>query len=51
LRAIGVSKNSTLRAEARATAERLAASSDKTARWNGKDALRAFAKADKGKAK
>ena len=26
--------------------ERLAASSDKTARWNGKDALRAFAKAD-----
>jgi len=26
--------------------EVLAASTDKTARWNGKDALRAFAKAD-----
>ena len=49
LRAIGGKKNPTLRAEARATAERLAASNDRTARWNGKDALRAFAKADGGK--
>jgi len=45
LRAIGGTKNPVLRAEARATAARLAASSDRTARWNGKDALRAFAKA------
>jgi 3-methyladenine DNA glycosylase AlkD len=51
LRAIGGTKNPTLRAEARAVAERLAASSDMSARWNGKDALRAFAKADKGDAK
>jgi 3-methyladenine DNA glycosylase AlkD len=50
LRAIGGKKNPTLRAEARAVAARLAASSDRTARWNGKDALRAFAKADKGDA-
>lgn len=50
LRAIGGKKNPTLRAEARAVAERLAASSDRTARWNGKDALRAFAKADGAKA-
>ncbi|MBU1378604.1 MAG: DNA alkylation repair protein [Alphaproteobacteria bacterium] len=49
LRAIGGTETPTLRAEARAVAGRLAASSDKTARWNGKDALRAFAKADKGK--
>ena len=47
LRAIGGKKNPRLRAEARALAERLAASADKTARWNGKDALRAFAKADR----
>lgn len=46
LRAIGGKKNPTLRAAARETAGRLAASKDKTARWNGKDALRAFAKAD-----
>ena len=46
LRAIGGKKSPTLRAAARATAQRLAASSDRTARWNGKDALRAFAKAD-----
>jgi 3-methyladenine DNA glycosylase AlkD len=46
LRAIGGRKSPTLRAAARATAARLAASSDRTARWNGKDALRAFAKAD-----
>lgn len=47
LRAIGGKSNPTLRAEARVVADRLAASSDRTARWNGKDALRAFAKADK----
>ena len=46
LRAIGGKKSPTLRAAARETAARLAASSDRTARWNGKDALRAFAKAD-----
>lgn len=46
LRAIGGKKNPALRAAARETAGRLAASSDRTARWNGKDALRAFAKAD-----
>ena len=46
LRAIGGKKSPGLRAEARAVAARLAASSDKAARWNGKDALRAFAKAD-----
>jgi len=50
LRAIGGKKNPRLRSEARALAGRLAASSDRTARWNGKDALRAFAKADGGKA-
>jgi len=46
LRAIGGKQSPRLRAEARAVAERLAASTDRTARWNGKDALRAFAKAD-----
>jgi len=51
LRAIGGKQSPTLRAAARETAERLAASTDRTARWNGKDALRAFAKADaKGRA-
>ena len=35
-------------AEARALADRLARSSDQTARWIGKDAGRAFAKADGG---
>jgi 3-methyladenine DNA glycosylase AlkD len=39
LRAIG-KRNATLHAEAVATAKRLAASTDPTARWNGKDALR-----------
>lgn len=48
LRAIGSRKTPKLRAAAREVAQRLAASSDRTARWNGKDALRAFAKADKG---
>ena len=46
LRAIGGKKHPNLRAKAREVAARLAASTDKTARWNGKDALRAFAKAD-----
>jgi 3-methyladenine DNA glycosylase AlkD len=46
LRAIGGKKSPALRAAARETARRLAASPDKTARWIGKDALRAFAKAD-----
>ena len=46
LRAIGGKKSPALRAAARDTAARLAGSTDKTARWNGKDALRAFAKAD-----
>lgn len=46
LRAIGGKSSPVLRAAARETAARLAASSNKTARWNGKDALRAFAKAD-----
>jgi 3-methyladenine DNA glycosylase AlkD len=51
LRAIGLKKSPTLRAAARETAARLAASTDRTARWNGKDALRAFAKADAAKGK
>jgi len=49
LRAIGSKKSPDLRAAARDMAARLAASPDKTARWNGKDALRAFAKADQKK--
>lgn len=46
LRAIGGRKSPALRAAARETARRLAESTDKTARWNGKDALRQFARAD-----
>jgi 3-methyladenine DNA glycosylase AlkD len=46
LRGIGIKKSPALRAAARAMAQKLAASSDKTARWIGKDALRQFAKAD-----
>lgn len=46
LRAIGGKRSPALRAAARKLAARLATQSDKTARWNGKDALRAFAKAD-----
>ena len=46
LRAIGGKKSPALRAAARETAARLAASKDKTPRWIGKDALRAFARAD-----
>lgn len=46
LRAIGGKKSPALRTAARDLAAKLAASPDKTARWIGKDALRAFAKAD-----
>jgi 3-methyladenine DNA glycosylase AlkD len=46
LRAIGGRKTPPLRKAARDCAHRLAQSPDKTARWIGKDALRAFAKAD-----
>jgi 3-methyladenine DNA glycosylase AlkD len=47
LRTIGGKRNPALRTAARNLAERLAAQDDRTARWIGKDALRAFAKADK----
>lgn len=47
LRAIGGKASPKLRAAARALAQRLAQSDDPTARWNGKDALRAFAKGGK----
>lgn len=50
LRAIGQKRSPALRTAARKLAERLAAQPDKTERWIGKDALKAFAKADKGKA-
>lgn len=46
LRAIGSKQSPVLRAAARETAARLAASKDRTPRWIGKDALRAFARAD-----
>ncbi|HRD45145.1 MAG TPA: DNA alkylation repair protein [Caulobacter sp.] len=46
LRAIGGKADPTLRAAARETAQRLATSKDRTARWIGKDAMRAFARAD-----
>jgi 3-methyladenine DNA glycosylase AlkD len=45
LRAIGGKKSPTLRRAAREVATRLAQSPDKTARWIGKDALRAFSRA------
>jgi len=44
LRAIGGKASPKLRAAARALAKRLAESDDPIERWNGKDALRAFAK-------
>lgn len=47
LRAIGGKKSAKLRAAARELAEQLASSGDAIERWNGKDAMRAFAKADK----
>lgn len=46
LRAIGGTKSPALRAAARETAARLAAATDRTPRWIGRDALRAFARAD-----
>ena len=46
LRAIGGKKSPALRAAARAMADRLATSTDKTAKWIGRDAQKAFAKAD-----
>ncbi|MEO7169182.1 MAG: DNA alkylation repair protein [Sphingomonas sp.] len=46
LRAMGLKASPALQTAARETAARLAASTDRTARWNGKDAMRAFAKAD-----
>lgn len=46
LRGIGGRKSPALQAAARETADRLAASSDKTTRWIGRDAQKAFAKAD-----
>lgn len=46
LRAIGLKGEPELRAEARAVAERLAASDDRTERWVGRDAMKAFDKAD-----
>jgi 3-methyladenine DNA glycosylase AlkD len=46
LRTIGRRKSPALRAAARALAERLAASPDKSRKWVGRDAQRAFAKAD-----
>ena len=48
LRAIGGKKSPALRSAARKLATKLAGSPDKTARWIGKDALKAFAKADAG---
>ncbi len=47
LRAIGGKKSPKLRAAARELAEQLASSDNATERWNGKDALRAFAKGGK----
>ena len=46
LRSIGGRKSAPLRAAAREMADRLAVSSDKTVRWVGRDAQKAFAKAD-----
>ncbi|WP_426750364.1 DNA alkylation repair protein [Myxococcus sp. Y35] len=46
LRAIGSRRSPALRGAARELAAKLGDSRDATARWNGKDALRAFAKAD-----
>jgi 3-methyladenine DNA glycosylase AlkD len=46
LRAIGGQKSPALRQAARDLADRLTQSPDKTARWIGKDAQKAFAKAD-----
>lgn len=47
LRSIGGKASPKLRAAARELAEQLASSDNPTARWNGKDAMRAFAKGGK----
>jgi 3-methyladenine DNA glycosylase AlkD len=47
LRGIGGRKSPALRVAARATADKLAESPDKTAKWIGRDAQKAFAKADR----
>jgi 3-methyladenine DNA glycosylase AlkD len=47
LRAIGGTASQKLRAAARSLAKKLSESENATARWNGKDALRAFAKGGK----
>lgn len=47
LRAIGGKASPKLRSAARELAEQLASSDDATERWNGKDAMRAFAKGGK----
>ncbi len=46
LRSIGRRKSGTLQAAARALADKLAASPDKTAKWIGHDAQKQFARAD-----
>lgn len=46
LRGIGGRKSAALRVAARAMADRLAASPDKTAKWIGRDAQKAFSKSD-----
>jgi 3-methyladenine DNA glycosylase AlkD len=46
LRGIGGRKSPALRMAARAMADKLAASSEKTAKWIGRDAQKAFAKTD-----
>ena len=47
LRAIGGKRSPALRAAARELADRLATSPDKTAKWIGRDAQKAFARADR----
>jgi 3-methyladenine DNA glycosylase AlkD len=49
LRGIGGRKSPALRTAARALADRLAGSPDKSAKWVGRDAQKAFAKADQVK--
>ena len=46
LQSIGVRRSPALKTAAREVATRRASRTDRTARWNGKDALRAFAKDD-----
>jgi 3-methyladenine DNA glycosylase AlkD len=49
LRAIGARRSERLRAEARALADRLAAAEARSARWIGRDARKAFARAEHGR--